>query len=86
MELSGNLTVSLALYVIPQAKYTYTPPGVESLRLFTAVDVVILCCDFCYYFFKSWMMIGTQVQRKCKFQAWIHALLETFEIVSLIFT
>ena len=50
MELSGKLTVSLALYIIPQAKYTDTPPGVESLRLFTAVDVVILCCDFMLWF------------------------------------
>ena len=46
MELSGNLTVSLALYITPQAKYTDTPLGVESLRLFTAVDVVIFVTIF----------------------------------------
>ena len=65
---SDILTVSQTLLIIP---LSIVMSG-TCLWPFIACGLLIFWSDFCCWFFNSWMLIGTQTQRKCKFQAWIH--------------
>ena len=71
-SVSDTLTVSLALsYTIPNI-YSCQAAYIECVRRFISFDLLILCSDFRCWLFNSWMLIGTQVQRQCKFQASTH--------------